>query len=420
MTSVYGTLRAGKLILYDSAITVSDLSLADLRITDLDVNGTNRLRTADVRVTFDFHHAYSDQSQLFEEIVSPQGSTTLAESYMTLSVNGAMGRVVRQSYRYLPINPGGTKLTAVGAVLSTSYPSQPSGICSRIGLFDDSADKVVDIQGNGFFFQLNGGAFGVGYRTSTNGTAQADSVVPQSNFSDDKVDGSGKSGFVFNPYVTQTYIIDMTWFGSGLVRLGFLHGKKIVFCHTFSFPHINVSFCQSPALPVRFEIRNTTASGQTDALRVFSGVTWSEGASGRPRRLLSSNTGTTLIPCTSRRPVISLRLSDQGNRACLYLRRLDVLSDHECLWEIYLGGTLGNSSFVSPSGHISQVDTSSTTISGGALLHSFYGKGCMPATDLELPPVTSNIAGESFVLTICASPISQPVSVLASLVWEEM
>ena len=97
-------------------------------------------------------------------------------------------------------------------------------------------------------------------RTATENGIKYNKVVdrrtPISEFNIDNLDGSGPSGFVFNPNRMQMIFIDYSWYGAGKVRFGMrgLDGS-IIYCHEVPNNNTNTeAYMRSGNLPGRFEI----------------------------------------------------------------------------------------------------------------------------------------------------------------------
>lgn len=423
--SSYGQIRAGSLLLYDQTIEATDVDLGDLQFTNLSISGTARLRTATTPTCImSYHHAYSKEDLLTTESVGANATSVLSTSdaHVALNVTGANGRAVRQTLAYMPHAVGGGTIAYLGAVLSTASPSQPSNIRSRVGLFDDVLDTGTT--GNGFFFELFGGVLSVVHRRSTAGSSQTDTTVARASFSDDKLDGTGPQAFTFVPTVFNVFVVDMTFAGSGVVRMGVMSKNIIVYAHTFSFANSSTPFVRYPTLPVRFEIQNTAASSQTDTMRISSAAVWSEGTPIAPRTA-SANTGSTpiLVSTTTRRPLLSIRLRTSTIRATLFLRTIEALVDRECLIEVLHGGTLTGSSF-SQAGTCSEIDTSATAITGGRLIKASFAERRTTIDidkQLENAITATTIAGsDSFILTIAVSKIDANALAAIAATWEEL
>jgi len=89
-------------------------------------------------------------------------------------------------------------------------------------------------------------------------TKTVDTKVPQSEFSIDKCDGTGPSGFVLNLNKLQMAYADYSWYGAGKIRFGFKdQNGHVVYVHEFKHNNrLNESYFRSGNLPGRYEIEN--------------------------------------------------------------------------------------------------------------------------------------------------------------------
>ncbi|NBP00977.1 MAG: hypothetical protein EBU90_12740 [Proteobacteria bacterium] len=84
--------------------------------------------------------------------------------------------------------------------------------------------------------------------------------VPQSQWNQDRCDGTGPSGYNINPIRMQMVYIDYTWYGAGYIRFGFrgVNGE-IIYCHRMPNNNVYLSAYQrSGNLPGRFEVTTDT------------------------------------------------------------------------------------------------------------------------------------------------------------------
>ena len=100
--------------------------------------------------------------------------------------------------------------------------------------------------------------------TSTNviGIKTIDTKVPQSQWNQDRMDGTGPSGFNLDFSRIQMAYIDYAWYGAGAVRFGFKDDRGIVkYCHKFKHSNIErIAYMRSGNLPARYEVENTGES----------------------------------------------------------------------------------------------------------------------------------------------------------------
>ena len=103
--------------------------------------------------------------------------------------------------------------------------------------------------------------------------------VPQSDFSLDRLDGSGPSGYVFDNTKLQHITIDYSWYGAGKIRYSIQDSSGLpVPCH--EFVHNNVeseNFMRSGSLPLRFEVANGDAPTYTPTLQHWGATLLIEG-----------------------------------------------------------------------------------------------------------------------------------------------
>jgi hypothetical protein len=97
---------------------------------------------------------------------------------------------------------------------------------------------------------------------STNGvviTKTVDTKVTQSNWSIDKADGTGPSGFNLDINNIQMVYIDYSWYGAGKIRFGFKDTKAHVkYVHEFIHNNkINEAYMRTGNVPARYEVFNT-------------------------------------------------------------------------------------------------------------------------------------------------------------------
>lgn len=133
-----------------------------------------------------------------------------------LVIDSGVGKVVRQSYEYIPYQPGKSRLMLFTGVLETT--GGVSGATCRIGCFDDTDDKSsVSVAGNGLFFELTSDGIYVVSRLNN-----TDTRVLQSAWNTDVFDGNDDSELTVSDFSkAMIFGIDQEWLGVGKVRFGF-------------------------------------------------------------------------------------------------------------------------------------------------------------------------------------------------------
>lgn len=92
--------------------------------------------------------------------------------------------------------------------------------------------------------------------------------VPQEDWSLDKADGTGYTGFYLDKSKIQMAYVDYSWYGAGKVRFGFKdqHGK-VQYVHEFVHGNFKTeAYMRSGNIPARYEIQNTGTPTYVPAL----------------------------------------------------------------------------------------------------------------------------------------------------------
>lgn len=187
----------------DTTLAVSDggMSLTvdgNVGVTILDsaINSAfGRLRTANTRLLGEFRHKYGTLGPV--EILTRfanGGSQTinLAQAHSTVNVTTVNGsRALRQSRRYHSYIPGTTNL----AYISFKLSSAKANLQQMVGLFDDA---------DGIFFRMNGLTPEMVIRKAGVDTE----VVPQANWNQDRLDGTGPSARTISWDHAQIFALD--------------------------------------------------------------------------------------------------------------------------------------------------------------------------------------------------------------------
>ena len=89
-------------------------------------------------------------------------------------------------------------------------------------------------------------------------TKTVDVKTPSGEFSNDPMDGTGPTGFVFNVHKIQMAYHDYSWYGAGKIRYGFKdrNGHVFYFHEYIHNNRLNESYFRSGNLPGRYEIEN--------------------------------------------------------------------------------------------------------------------------------------------------------------------
>ena len=126
---------------------------------------------------------------------------------MAVSTSG--DKVIRQTFEYIPYQPGKSRLMVFSTVLE-AINGGSSGVICRVGCFDSSVEKTdVVSSGNGCFFELNNKTLSVVIRLNN-----TDTSVAQSSWNYDKFDGNGPSEFTVNDFsLSRSFAFRITQIG---------------------------------------------------------------------------------------------------------------------------------------------------------------------------------------------------------------
>ncbi len=381
--------------------------------TDGSVDAFNRLRVSNPYTLFDSQSRYTSDTA-FDTSTTSGGTATFNsnQSSTTLAVTSTTGsQVIRQTFRYFPYQPGKSLLIMCTFVMGAGA----AGVVKRVGYFDAN---------NGIYFEQDGATLNMVVRSSTSG-APVNTVIPQSAWNGDKMNGAGPSGYTLDPTKTQIFYVDLEWLGVGIVRTGFVVDGQYINCHTFYNANSTLTtvYMTTAVLPVRYEITNnaTTASSLTQICATVISEGGYEQVSQQFWARMAGTSGTLGNIPTSNTfvPLVSIRLNSSRLGAVVLPAQFAVFPITSANYEVAIvrNVALTGASWVTgvfadvdydvsatafgtqPTGtQICQVDyVSATAQSSSNILTSLGYKW-----DLQLGV---SLAGVSDVLTLCARTI---------------
>lgn len=186
------------------------------------------------------------------------------------SGNTAAGYAYRQTYSKFKIVPGTSHL--VYTTVNFTANTTESGVTRRSGLFDPS---------NGIYWEQGGVSANtlavVVRRTVANGSVIEDRIYAN-NFTTDKLDGTGPSGFnIFTNGLNKYYTFWFDFIGgrTGRIRFGMGTPTGPQICHVQSYasPGLMTNFVTDNALPLRREIFNSSTQANSPTFNM-SGISF--------------------------------------------------------------------------------------------------------------------------------------------------
>jgi len=332
------------------------------------------------------------------------------------TINSEVIRQTRNVIRYVPGRQN-------ELIFTTRFNGTVAGIRKRVGAFDAN---------NGIYFEDDGGTYSCVIRRGTaNGNVETRFTRDQWNV--DKLDGTGISGVTLDLSKNQMMTIEYEWFGSGQVEWNFVIDNNKFPIHQYnSGNEKNIAWSNSPFVPHRVELTNTT--GATGTHKLFQGgfAVLSEGTVGplgRRRNISSPISGTSLTNAGTFYPLLSIRMkSDTLNGVVLPFAFQAATLDNTAMFiRIIRDATLTGASFIEEPDSLIEYDVSATAISGGTIIESGYispqgqgGEVSLSDADTVIQLGRNDLGTTSQTLTIAVSAINSNKDGWAGLNWIEV
>ncbi|ASV44176.1 hypothetical protein PBI_SCTP2_161 [Salicola phage SCTP-2] len=382
------------------------------------VDALNRLRTTTIKTMFDSPLKYNKEEFLWDEKIFNGGSSSYnnTENLVDLEVYTTGDRVIRQSRQYFYFQSGKSHV----GMLSTNLKQDSANVEKEVGFFDDN---------NGLFFRYDGYNDNISLvlRSDITGTV-TEQVIQKSNWSLDKMDGTGPSKINLDFTNMQLFYFDFAWTGIGRLRVGVVINGEVHYVEQFEAANTQpTNSFGTPSLPIRFEI---TSNGDNSVLKQQASSILVEGDYDKRGIQTSVNTGLDSVRVSGRTPLISLRLKSEYNRAQIIPNSIKLLQDSlfsTIYYEVIMrpdtfdGITWNSMSELM----ISEYNTDAENVSGGLLLNSGYiptRMGMPLSLDLEtILPLGSDIDGNTDIISVIAQNASgNNAPVYASLTFREI
>jgi hypothetical protein len=400
-------------------------------VSPANADAFGRTRVSNPLTLFDSSHRYRDNN-LWDSLIVGTGSTVgfvTAQGLINIGIGTTAGcSVIRETTKVFSYQPGKSLL-----VLNTFVMNAPkTNLRQRVGYF--GAD-------NGMYLQVSGiGSTSVSFveRSLSIGT---ETIVPQTEWNIDKLDGTGISGLTLDITKAQILWMDIEWLGLGTVRVGFVINGQFIHCH--SFHHANIiqsTYITTASLPLRYEIANTGITTSSSTLKQVCSTVISEG--GYELRGLQQAVNTPITapvdlpsPAGTYYPVISIRLKSSPDRldAIVIMTALSLMgagNGPDYNWQVRASATTSGGTWVS-AGADSAVEykIDGGTVSGGRILASgFFNASNQSTASVDILKEAlfkfqlerNGLTGTPYELTLVCATNSTGADVFASLDWEEI
>ncbi|WP_113927027.1 hypothetical protein [Bacillus sp. P14.5] len=365
------------------------------------------------------------------ELTSVYGLSNLRDLVETTG----SGTVTNTTIEYqITTTPGASDSATLDSVERGRYMpgyAGQAGIGVRIPLAPTN-DQVfrwglVDDENGAFFGQSTANGIFVAIRR-----AGADTIIPQTSWNVDPLNGTGPSGITLNLAIGNIFQINFTWYGYGVIEFNVVVqnpvtlAQETVTVHRYR-PAGETSFTD-PNLPLRAQIENNGATADTRNLFV-GGRQYSILGKFNPEFRITSERRSATVG-TAGLPVISFQRktefpagSARPNSVSVTLEGLDIVTANDIFFQLVVGGTLntGYSAFPTITTNIPNnetallVNNTATIITGGEVVFQGVASGAPGANrdlakanllDFELPDdqsvslVIGSFSGTSLVSAV--------------------
>jgi hypothetical protein len=346
----------------NNTLRVDGAGAAVVRFTEgnvnLDVFGNLKTTTSTIIKSYVFY--YGRNFGDFIDVLSNSGSISVdsPSSQVILNTTSQSGSsAVMTTYNYIPYVPQHSNTIVLSVACGDGGKS---GVVRRWGVYDDE---------DGIYFEQNENGLSVNIKSSITNTVLS---VNQSNFNGDMLLSDIFDTFEIDTSKYNLYWMSYQWQGVGVVKFGVYSpmGDRITM-HTFNNPNQNVTpYMKRGTLPVRLEQFNNGIVASASELKTSCIVVLRDAFEFTTVGKLQRYTTPQYVTVTNTRtPLISLRVSElvngQTNRTVIMPFKFEYIVENEpVIIEYIVNGVLVDSNF-QPYTAFSEIDVSSTGISGG-------------------------------------------------------
>ena len=408
----------------NSSITSGNITNAN----SMAIDAFGRQRVSSPLTLFDSSHRYNDNG-LWATSTASGGSAVFSanEGLVNLNVNTTNGsQVLRETLKVFPYQPGKSLLVLSTFVMA---PAQ-TNLRQRVGYFGTD---------NGIYLQLNNNTLSFVERSLVTGVV-TETVVNQSAWNVDTLDGNGPSGVVLDITKAQILFMDIEWLGEGTVRVGFIIDGVFLLCHKFNHANLVTStYITTASLPIRYEITNTGVTANSSTLKQVCSTAISEGGyelrGGQQAVGTPITTPRTFAVAGTFYPIVGIKLTASKLDAVVIATAISILgtgNGKNYAWRIVQSATITGGAWVSAGADSAvEYNLTGTSTAGGRVLAQGYLnssnqgsptinilKEALFATQLERNSFTST--AYELVIEVAVGTTSGGESVFASIDWEEV
>ena len=404
--------------------TINPFGLPVVSVDDDTVQhtSTNRRKVSNYEITEFNTFQYTKDPLIWDEEVTGTASSTLNtyEATLVLSVGTTTGdRIERQTKRVLPYIPGREN----EVIMHFKLNAQQTGIVKRLGILDETS---------GIYLEDDGTTYNVVLRKTTAG-GTAETRIARANWNGDKLDGTGGSGHNLDFTKFQTLVIEYNWF-TGHTELKFIIDNYTHPIHQFEFNNSeDTVITNTPFLPIKWDIHNTTGASGTHTMEISSYATLSEAGSvplGVKNTVTTPLDGITCSDALTFYPILSIRLRTDRIKGIVLPQNFQVaaLDNSPLFYKVLLNPTLTGATTWSTYAdtHIEYNTDATAVTEGDFIVDAGYIDPNGQGAKLPLDSASAfqlgreNMGTTSEIITIAAATGSANKDVYASFGWIEV
>jgi len=388
----------------------------------------SNMRTADPSFVADGQLTYDLQPILYQQVTSANGTIAhdATNRCATISLASASSGedTYMQSYQHYRYQAGRGQeifITWAGHSLTAN--------CEMYVRYGNGS--------NGIGFASDGTLTGSRFEILSD-TGNGDQLVSQANWNQDKLDGTGASGYTLDPTKTHILVIDVQALYVGRVRVGFDIDGAIVWAHEFYHANnIAVPYIQTANLPIRAGIKATDDSA-TGSMRFICSCVLSRGGQEQIAGYDYSVEGTVEAASGARTHLLSIRpkttFNSITNRVEFVLEDVEILvtGNNPVYWELCLGQALTTPTYADANATYSAYEyADAETLSGspavvfasGYCAASNQAKGVVSRGITNRYPITLDVAGavrDMGTLTLLVTGLGAASVCRGQIHWKEL
>ena len=383
-----------------------------------------KVRTADPYTLFDSSFRFGDNERKWntKRFGTADAIYQTNQGLINLTVGGQTGdEVIRQTDKVFPYQPGKSLL-----VMNTFTLAEPvENLRQRVGYFTRDNGVYLEVDDLEAYFVL---------RSNITSTV-VNTRVPQTDWTVDKLDGTGPSGITLDLTKSQILWMDIEWLGVGSVRCGFVINGQFIVCHIFHHAnYITGTYMTTASLSCRYELTNTGNTLFTSTMKQICSTVISEGGYqqvGLTRSVSTPIIGTNLTNGINN-PIVSIRLRPYRTEAVVIPTEINLYGLQATAFNFKLirgASVSGGTWSITDSESSVEYNLTATSLSGGRILQEGIFKGQSTISPIILSEIfngalqlsrgiiDSDSSGDALSLTV--TPTTNNDDVIASMSWQE-